>query len=253
MVSRGGLNAGPGRRARWRWILAALTVDLLVSAPAAWAQTAGTAPAVNVQTRAIPGRDVKQVNAQGIIDAAPHVLRAVIADLERYPAFMPYVKESRVLSRDASGSVQNYQRLSFGLPFVQDRHYVIRIIEREYRDAGHRRAWAFVWQLEDGLPTGARADAVRVAVNSGHWDLRPVADAESTTDVRYCVFTDPAGALPKWLVGLANTEGIPQLFAAVAAAATTPRYAALPPPRETAPLAEGPPLGDCAAAPEPPR
>ena len=238
----------PARRAGWSWILLVLTVDLHAGGHAAWGQAGASAPAVNVETRAIPGRDVKQVNAQGIIDAPPHVVRAVIADLERYPAFMPYVKESRVLGRDAAGDVQNYQRLSFGLPFVQDRHYVIRITEREYRDADRRRAWAFVWRLDDGLPPGASAGAVRVSVNSGHWDLRPVAAAEGVTDVRYCVFTDPAGALPKWLVGLANTEGVPQLFAAVSTAAASPRYASLPPPEERMP-ADRPSLGDCSAMP----
>lgn len=233
-------------RARRRWILVALTAELLAAGPAAWGQPGGSPPAVTVEARALPGRDVKQVNAQGLIEAPPHVVRAVLADLERYPAFMPYVKESRVLGRDASGDVQNYQRLSFGLPFVQDRHYVIRITEQEYRDVDRRRAWVFVWRLEEGLPPGASANAVRVSVNSGHWDLRPVAGAESATDVRYCVFTDPAGALPKWLVGLANTEGIPKLFAAVATAAASQRYASLPPPSEERPLAERPALGECA-------
>ncbi|HTE64685.1 MAG TPA: SRPBCC family protein [Candidatus Binatia bacterium] len=228
------------------WILLAVTATLLAAGPAAWGQPGGTPPAVRVETRAVPGRDVKQVNAQGLIEAPPHVVRAVIADLERYPAFMPYVKESRVLGRDASGDVQNYQRLSFGLPFVQDRHYMIRVIEREYRDADRRRAWVFVWRLEDGLPAGASASAVRVSVNSGHWDLRSVSNAEGATDLRYCVFTDPAGSLPKWLVGLANTEGIPQLFAAVSTAAKSSRYASLPPPLEMNPLAERPSLGECA-------
>lgn len=228
-----------------RWILVVFAVVLLTGRPA-WGQAPGAAPPVKVETRAIPGRDVKQVNAQGIIDAPPHVVRAVIADLERYPAFMPYVKESRVLSRDASGDVVNYQRISFGLPLVRDRHYVIRITERGYRDAERRRAWTFVWRLGDGLPPGVSPDAVRVSVNSGHWDLRPVGASESATDVRYCVFTDPAGALPKWLVGLANTEGIPRLFAAVSTAAASPRYASLPPPSEEGPVTEGPSLDDCA-------
>lgn len=231
---------------RCLWILLTFTVTLLAAGPVAWGQPGGTPPAVKVETRAIPGRDVKQVNAQGLIEAPPHVVRAVIADLERYPAFMPYVKESRVLSRDASGDVLNYQRLSFGLPLVQDRHYVIRITEQGYRDADRRRAWIVVWRLEDGLPPGASANAVRVSVNSGHWDLRPVASSESATELRYCVFTDPAGVLPKWLVGLANTEGIPQLFAAVSTAAASPRYAALPPPSVEGLLAERPSLGDCA-------
>jgi hypothetical protein len=81
--------------------------------------------------------------------------------------------------------------------------------------------------------------------NSGYWDLRPVKDSDRSTDVRYCVFTDPAGALPKWLVGLANTEAVPQLFAAVSTAAASPRYAGLPPPPADGDAPERPPLGDC--------
>lgn len=73
---------------------------------------------------------------------------------------------------------KKYQRLFFGLPLVQDRHYVIRIAERGYRDADRRPAWAFTWRLEDGLPPEAR-EAVRVSVNSGYWDLRPLATATS--------------------------------------------------------------------------
>lgn len=218
---------------------------MLVAGPAR-GQTPGVVTGLKVETQAVSGRDVKQVNAQGLLDAPPHVVRAVIADLERYPSFMPYVKESRVLSRETSGEVLNYQRLSFGLPFVQDRHYVIRIGERAYRDADRRRGWAFVWRLEGGLPPGVKAEAIRVSVNNGYWDLRPVATSESATDVRYCVFTDPAGSLPKWLVGMANTEGIPQLFAAVATAAASPRYAATPPPAEDGAIVERPSLADCA-------
>jgi len=93
---------------------------------------------------------------------------------------------------------------------------------------------------------GVAADAaVRVSVNNGYWDLQPVKDSEGATDVRYCVFTDPAGSLPKWVVGLANDQAVPQLFAAVASQAATPRYAALPRPADGA-AAEPLSLGDCA-------
>jgi len=229
-----------------------LAVALVAGRDAAWAQAPSPAPPeVKVETRAIPDRDVKQVRAQGIIQAPPHVVRAVIADLERYPALMPYVKDSRILSRDPAGDVLNYQRLSFGIILVQDRHYVIRIAERASRTADGRTGRAFVWRLEPGLPPGVTADAaVRVSVNTGYWDLQPVKDSpttnsESATDVRYCVFTDPAGSLPKWVVGLANDQAVPQLFAAVAGQAATARYAALPRPTDGA-GAEPVSLGDCA-------
>jgi len=226
-----------------------LAVALTAGPETAWAQTPSPAPPppeVKVETRAIPDRDVKQVRAQAVIQAPPHVVRAVIADLERYPAFMPYVKDSRILSRDPTGDVLNYQRLSFGIMLVQDRHYVIRIAERSSRSSDGRTGRAFVWRLEPGLPPGVAADAaVRVSVNNGYWDLQPVKDSEGATDVRYCVFTDPAGSLPKWVVGLANDQAVPQLFAAVASQAATPRYAALPRPADGA-AAEPLSLGDCA-------
>jgi hypothetical protein len=107
-------------------------------------------------------------------------------------------------------------------------------------------AYALTWRLEAGLPPGVAPDAaVRVSVNNGYWILQPVKDQKSATDVRYCVFTDPAGSLPKWVVGLANDQAVPQLFAAVASQAATPRYAARPAPGDAA-AAEPLSPGDCA-------
>jgi hypothetical protein len=227
------------------WLVRSVTV-LLLALLALAAEARAQAAAVTVETRAVPGRDVKEVLAQARLAAPPHVLRAVIADLARYPAFMPYVKESRVLAPGVAGDVLNYQRLSFGMLFVEDRHYVIRISERRGREADGRLGYAFVWALEPGLPDDVKPDAaIRVSVNSGFWELRPARDADGATDVRYCVFTDPAGSLPKWAVGLANSQAVPELFAAVAREATTPRYAGQPAPA-AAPTAEArPSLSDC--------
>src|SRR4029077_11497221 len=92
-------------------------------------------------------------------------------------------------------------------------------------------AYALTWRLEAGLPPGVKPDAaVRVSVNNGYWAVRPVKNQSAAPDVRYCVFTDPAGSLPKWVVGLANDQAVPQLYAAVATQAATPRYATLPAP-----------------------
>ncbi len=224
----------PATRARAPLIALAFGVVLATraGAPLAHAQAPAAASPPTVETRAVPGRDVKEVTARGVVHAPPHVVRAVIADVERYPAFMPYVKESRILGRDAAGALLNYQRLSFDVPFVSDRHYVIRIAEHRYRDRDGRPSYAFVWSLQEGLPPDAGRGAVRVSLNSGFWDLRPTAGLDGSTDVRYCVFSDPAGDLPRWVVGLANTEAIPKLFAAVAGEAASERYQAMPSPAD---------------------
>jgi hypothetical protein len=44
---------------------------------------------------------------------------------------------------------------------------------------------------------------------------------------------------------MANTEAVPDLFAAVAGQATSPRYATLPPPPGGETVADRPALGDC--------
>jgi hypothetical protein len=44
---------------------------------------------------------------------------------------------------------------------------------------------------------------------------------------------------------MANTEAVPDLFAAVAGQATSPRYATLPSPPASETVAERPELGDC--------
>ena len=233
----------------YSWRVRSIGVLLLLALLALGAEAraqAPASPAVTVETRAVPGRDVKQVLARARLPAPPHALRAVIADLTRYPAFMPYVKESRVLAPDAAGDVLNYQRLSFGMLFVEDRHYVIRIAERRGRETDGRLSYAFVWALEPGLPDDVKPDAaIRVSVNNGFWDLRPARDADGSTDVRYCVFTDPAGSLPKWAVGLANSQAVPELFAAVAREAATARYAGQAAPPAPGALAVAPPLESC--------
>ena len=63
--------------ARRSWLVFVLA--LATGREAAWGQPAPPAsPDVKVETRAIPDRDVKQVRAQGVIAAPPHVVRGPI-------------------------------------------------------------------------------------------------------------------------------------------------------------------------------
>jgi len=182
---------------------------------------------LTIDTRTRPGSAIKEVRAEGMVGAPPPVVRAVLADLERYPEFMPYVTVSSVLAREPAG-VLVYQRLSFGalrLLGLRDRDYVLRIVERITMAPDGRPTYKRAWTAIDGAGPPVLSSVVRLATNRGFWDLRAAGEDGAQTTAIYCLFTDPGGALPAWVVNEANTSGVPKVFAAVRTAVMDRRYA----------------------------
>jgi polyketide cyclase/dehydrase/lipid transport protein len=197
-----------------------------------------------IDARDAAGSRVKELRAEGTIMAPPHVVRAVLADVARYPAFMPYVKQAEILARDA-GDVVVYQRLSFPLlGLVKDRDYVIRIHETVYADAAGQPVYRRAWRLERDWPYRGDGSAVRIPVDVGYWNLRAADAAGERTTAGYCLFTDPGGSLPGWIINQANTTGVPKVFAAVRTTAADPRYASAPKPETPALAAPAPSAGE---------
>jgi hypothetical protein len=172
-------------------------------------------------------------------------VRAVVADVERYPEFMPYVKGSRVLARDPGGDVIVYQRLSFGglrLLGVGDRDYVIRINEQILSSAAGQLVYRRRWTLADAATAPPpEPSVIRLAVDRGLWELSAADPSGLRTRAVYCLFTDPGGSLPAWVANQANRTGIPDVFAAVRKAAADPRYASatVPSAAANAPAVDG--------------
>jgi hypothetical protein len=205
-------------------------VVLLALALGTGAPPVGASADVAVAVTAVAGADVKELKATGTIAAPPRVVRAIVADLDRYASFMPYVSESRIVGRAEAGDVLNYQRLSFGIPFVRDRHYVIRLTERRYLAPDGRPAYRMAWRIDGSVALPSDPAAIPVELNYGYWDLQAQGPTGETTAAEYCVFTDSGGSLPKWIVHQAHHDAIPRLFEAVRAAVTDPRYATQPAP-----------------------
>jgi hypothetical protein len=222
---------------------------LLIVAPTAVAgaaewSTVHQTEDLTIQARASPDSPVKELRAEGRIDATPAAVWAVIADLERYPDFMPYVKTSRVLAREPGGVTIVYQRLSFGglrLLGVSDRDYVIRIVDDVATTSDGRPLLRRVWNITHVAAPAPDPSVIRLAVNRGSWQLSPAGNDATATIAVYCLFTDPGGALPAWVVNRANQSGIPEVFQAVRATAKESRYAGRSSP---APAADAPSAAD---------
>jgi hypothetical protein len=183
-----------------------------------------TAADVRVRVTDLSESPIKQVLAESVLDTSADALFAAISDVERYAAFVPYMVESRIVARD-SDSIVNYQRLSFGIPFVASRHYAIRIRFAKGTDGDGRAIYQVTWTLAPEAALPADVGAVAVPLNVGFWHLEELGTQPPTTHVLYCVVTDPGGQLPVWIVNRANVETIPQLFDAMRIQAQSERYA----------------------------
>lgn len=159
-------------------------------------------------------RDVKEgrrLISTAEVEAPPEVVFSILNDFEHYPDFMPYVKESRVLSRESDNEVVTYARIE--PPFVNERDYALKV--------GMTRGTASnggVFKIEWESVPEARAEVkgvVRVKLNEGSWLIEPL-DGGKRTRLTYTLLTNPGGLIPPFVVNMSNTTAIPQLFSAVA-------------------------------------
>jgi hypothetical protein len=158
-------------------------------------------------------RDVEaghEIIAVSEVDAPPETVFNVVSDFEHYPDFMPYIVESRVLSRKNDDEVITYARLA--PPFVSERDYPLKV--RLTRGSG---TISGVFKVEWIANPEARPEiegVVRIKLNEGSWIAEPIYGG-SRTLLTYKVLTNPGGLIPDFVVSMSNTVAIPELFEAV--------------------------------------
>ncbi len=184
----------------------------LVALPAAagddW-ETVLSSPIV-VKTRLREGSAVKEVWAEGVIDAPVQDIQAALMDPARFPKFMPYVKEARVVGQpEPDGANIVYTRLD--LPLVSPRDYVLRV----YLDQGTlpdgTGEFREHWEATNKLP--ARYGIVRLTTNNGGWHVTPQADGKSWAEYKFNV--NPGGWIPAFAADLGNKDGVSDTWKAV--------------------------------------
>lgn len=170
---------------------------------------------LTIYERTRAGSDLREYKAVGNIAASPAAVKAVLDDVEAYPSFMPYVKEARVISRDANSRV-SYQRIA--PPMVSDRDYTIRV-RTETSGSGFLNRWTPANDLGPAETKGV----TRVKNTEGSWLLEP-AEGGRATLATYCIYTDSGGGLPVFIANAAGKTAIPKLFDAIRKQVKLPKY-----------------------------
>ena len=152
----------------------------------------------------------RRIVAIAEVDARPEVVFNVVNDFDHYPEFMPYVIESRVLSRNGDSEVVAYNRIA--PPFVAERDYPLkfRMTRGSLANGGvFRSEWTASPEAEPEVE-----GVVRIRLNDGSCVAEPISGG-SRTRLTYTLLTNPGGLIPDFVANMSNTVAIPKLFKAV--------------------------------------
>ena len=162
-------------------------------------------PPFVVKNRVREGSEVKEVWAEGDLDASVGDIQDALMDPSRFNKFMPNVKQSKELGKpEPDGSFYVYTELE--LPVITSRDYIVRVWVDEPVSSDGTGQFRQHWKAApEVLPQ--RPGLIRVKVNDGSWHITPVGDG-SKSHVVYKFSTDPGGMLPKFAVDMGNKRAV---------------------------------------------
>ncbi len=174
---------------------------------AGWTEVYRTGELVIFTKDLVAGRGIVAIAE---MDAPPEVVFNVVSDFDQYPDFMPYVKESRVLSRKNDSELMTYTRIA--PPFVSERDYPLEFKMTRGTPANNG---VFKTEWTARPETQPEVDGVvRLKLNEGSWFAEPL-DSGTRTRLTYTLLTNPGGLIPAFVANMSNTIAIPKLFKAV--------------------------------------
>ena len=168
---------------------------------------------ITIKTRSVPGSPVREVLAEADLDAPAREVQEAVLDPERFPNFMPFVKEVRFIGQPGQdGSRVVYTRLQ--VPIIAGRDYVIAQKVLRSLNADGTGEFSNEWRVADGL-VPERANTVRLKTCTGSWRVTPLGTGAKTRVV-YQFAIDPGGQIPPFLADLGNRSAVPDVFRALA-------------------------------------
>jgi ribosome-associated toxin RatA of RatAB toxin-antitoxin module len=149
--------------------------------------------------RATPERNISaedpsaHSNAASLVPRPPREVWAVLTDFERWPEFMPLLRETRVEKREGA---RLWVEQRFSILFYPMRHTTVYQL-----DPGDGR---LAWRLDPDAPHD-------IAASEGHWELIAV-DGGNATLVRYEAKVSAGRAVPDFLERMLRERSLKQLL-----------------------------------------
>ena len=112
---------------------------------------------VRVYRRDVADSDLAEAKAELIVNVPADRIWKVLLDVEKYPQFMPYVEEIKVMADDATG-LFIYHRID--PPLVDGREYTLKFVDTIDSTKG---VWLRSWSLADAKGPPQREDQVHLA------------------------------------------------------------------------------------------
>ena len=161
------------------------------------------------------------MRAVGTFDVPDWVVKNVLDDADHYAQFMPYVVESRVISRDrAKGEVVAYARVN--PPLISQRDYTI-LVHDESRATDKGVVYKTRWEPANDKGPPEKSGVVRIKNNEGSWLLEST-DNGAHTRGTYTLWTDAGGGVPAFILNSLNKKRLTELFDAIEKTVKDPKY-----------------------------
>lgn len=163
-----------------------------------------------IRARQRPNSPVRDLWAEGDLDAPVRDIQDVIRDCPNQPRFMPYMKECRALPSTApDGSELVYSKLA--PPFVEPRDYVLKVFVDRSVGADGKGEFLSRWVAQpDAL--AVNKGIIRIRVNEGSWHAY---ETNGKTHLVYRLAADPGGTLPPSIANLSNKSAVIDTFNAI--------------------------------------
>ncbi len=173
---------------------------------AAW-ETVVSGP-VTVKNRAIAGSPIKEVWAEGEVNAPIVDVQDALMNVPRLKSFMPYMRDARIIKElPEEQSVMVYTLID--LPIVGKRDYVTQLWQPQAVKADCTGTFEAKWVARPTyLPE--RNGVVRLKVNDGMWLATPKDGGKTWLVHRFAV--DPGGWIPAFAANMGNEKGVTETY-----------------------------------------